>query len=79
VWPNPFKDKAFVQVEIPESGAVLLEVFDLSGRLTWSQEQVLGAGEQQLEIPAGAVSLGQMAFYRIRAGGGVATGKITRE
>jgi hypothetical protein len=79
VWPNPFKDKAFVQVEIPESGAVLLEVFELSGRLVWSQEQMLSAGDQQLEIPAEAVPAGRMALYRIRAGGGVAVGKLTRE
>ncbi len=79
VWPNPFKEKAFVQVEIPESGAVLFETFDLSGRLIWSKEQQLAAGLQQLEIPAEAVPAGQMALYRIRAGGGVAMGKLARD
>jgi hypothetical protein len=57
----------------------LLEVFDLNGRLTWSQEQTLPAGLQQLEIPAEAVAPGHLALYRIRAGSGVATGKAIRE
>lgn len=77
--PNPFTDRALVKIELPEAMPVLLEVFDLSGRLTWAQEQVLGTGQQQLEIPAEAVAPGSMALYRIRAGAGIATGKVVRE
>lgn len=76
--PNPFTDKTLIQLELPETMPVLLEVFDLGGRLTWSQEQILGAGQQQLEIPAEAVAPGSMALYRIRAGSGIATGKVVR-
>jgi hypothetical protein len=77
--PNPFTDKALVKIELPEAMPVLLEVFDLSGRLTWAQEQTLGSGQQQLEIPAEAVAPGSMGLYRIRAGAGTATGKVVRE
>lgn len=79
VTPNPFTDKAFIQVELTEATSVLLEVFDLAGRLRWSEEQTLPAGVQQLEIPGAAVDLGSMGFYRVRAGVGVATGKVSRE
>ncbi len=77
--PNPFTDQASIQLELPETMPVLLEVFDLNGRLQWSQEQTFGAGPQQLEIPAEAVAPGSMACYRIRAGSGIATGKVFRE
>ena len=76
--PNPFTDKALVNIELPEAMPVLLEVFDLGGRLTWQQEQVLGSGQQQLEIPAEAIAPGSMGLYRVRAGAGVATGKVVR-
>lgn len=77
--PNPFTDKALMKIELPEALPVLLEVFDLGGRLLWSQEQVLGSGAQQLEIPAEALPSGGMGLYRIRAGSGVATGKVFRQ
>jgi len=77
--PNPFTDKALVKIELPETMPVLLEVFDLSSRLTWVQEQTLGSGQQHLEIPAEAVAPGSMGLYRIRAGAGTATGKVVRE
>ncbi len=77
--PNPFTDKALVNIELPEAMPVLLEVFDLGGRLTWRQEQVLGSGQQQVEIPAEAVAPGSMGLYRVRAGTGVARGKVVRE
>lgn len=76
--PNPFTDKALVQIELTETTSVLLEVFGLDGRLRWSEEQRLPAGLQALEIPAEAVEQGGMALYRVRAGSGVATGKVAR-
>lgn len=77
--PNPFTDKALVQIELTETTSVLLEVFGLDGRLRWSEEQTLPAGLQELTIPAAAVSPGGMALYRVRAGAGVATGKLMRQ
>lgn len=77
--PNPFTDRALVKIELPDTLPTLLEVFGLDGRLLWSQEQVLGSGEQQLEIPAEALPPGSMGLYRIRAGAGVATGKVFRQ
>ncbi len=76
--PNPFTDKALVQIELTETTSVLLEVFGLDGRLRWSEEQRLPAGVQELEIPAAAVEPGSMGLYRVRAGSGVATGKVMR-
>lgn len=76
--PNPFTDKAFVEIELPEAMPVLLEVHDLSGQLRWQQEQMLGAGKHQVEIPGAAVERGSMGLYRLRAGAGVATGRVVR-
>ncbi len=79
VVPNPFKNNTLLHFDLLETHLVLVETFDLNGRLLWSQEQMLSAGKQQVEIPAEAVPVGQMALYRIRAGNGVATGKLRRE
>ena len=76
--PNPFTDKALVQIELAETTSVLLEVFGLDGRLRWSEERRLSAGVQELEIPAAALEPGSMGLYRVRAGSGVATGKVAR-
>lgn len=76
--PNPFTDKALVQIELMETTPVLLEVFGLDGRLRWSEEQRLPAGVQELEIPAEALEPGSIGLYRVRAGSGVATGKVAR-
>lgn len=76
--PNPFTDQAIIEVQLPESLSVLLEVFDAQGRLTHSAEQTLGSGRQQVRIPAEAVAPGSMGLYRIRAGAGVAVGKVVR-
>lgn len=76
--PNPFTDKALVQIELTETTPVLLEVFGLDGRLRWSEERRLSAGVQALEIPAAALEPGSIGLYRVRAGSGVATGKVAR-
>lgn len=77
--PNPFTDKALVQIELTETSPVLLEVFGLDGRLLWSAEQTLPAGWQTLEIPSDALAHGSTGLYRVRAGSGVATGKVMRQ
>jgi hypothetical protein len=77
--PNPFQHHTWVNLFLTQNSTVLIETFDLNGRLLWSREQALSVGEQTLEIPAAAVPAGQMAFYRIRAGGSVATGMVRRE
>lgn len=76
--PNPFTDKTLLKLELPQKEDVLLEVFDLNGRLTWSSEQTLGEGWQSLEIPADALPMGGMGMFRARAGGQVATGRLAR-
>ncbi len=76
--PNPFTDKTLLKLELPQKEDVLLEVFDLNGRLTWSSEQTLGEGWQSLEIPADALPMGGMGMFRARAGGQVATGRLVR-
>jgi len=77
--PNPFTDKALVQIELNETAPVLLEVFGLDGRLRWSEERTLPAGPQTLTIPAEALTPGSTGLYRVRAGAGVATGKVARQ
>ena len=76
VSPNPFIDKAQIELSLASRAPVLLEVFDLSGMLLYSSNTELQAGAQQLEIPGGSFPENSMLLYRISAGGQSYSGKL---
>lgn len=76
--PNPFSNECTVLVTLQQAEDVLCEVTDLTGRIVWSSNQFLGAGEQNITIPAEALPSGTMGFYRISTPSGMASGKIQR-
>ena len=49
--PNPSKADVRIFVESPSNGAVTLRLYDVVGRLVFSNEQTLGAGVNSLAIP----------------------------
>lgn len=76
--PNPFSQKTTLTIYLARPATVWLEVTDLAGRLTYSPSYELSQGEHQLEIPAGAVPAGGLAFYRLMIGPEIFAGKIIR-
>jgi photosystem II stability/assembly factor-like uncharacterized protein len=76
--PNPFSGRTRVEFEVPESGPVRLEVFDLEGRLVARLVDGLReAGRHEVEFGPGLVTaagdrIGDLAsgvyFYRLTAG-----------
>ena len=49
-FPNPFNGKTMLTLQIPQSGDVLLQIFDLSGRKIVEQNRALGAGGHAFRI-----------------------------
>ncbi len=63
--PNPFNTSTIINYEIPESGSVLLEVFNINGqRLKTLIKKTMDAGIHQVEFDAKDLTEG-LYFYRI--------------
>ncbi len=76
--PNPTASKTAIPIQLIQEEIVGIAVTDVSGKLLWQQELMLGAGLQILDIPATVLSKAGLYFWRIEAGGVVASGKIIR-
>lgn len=78
--PNPFRDQVALNFTLPTATDVKVEVYAADGRLvsTIADAQRMEAGRHSLvwRLPAGTPS--GMYFYKVRAGGQSATGKLTR-
>ncbi|MEO1022968.1 MAG: T9SS type A sorting domain-containing protein [Bacteroidota bacterium] len=76
-YPNPFNPTTTIEYGVPQSGAVTLEVFDVTGRkvatLVDRQQQ---AGSYSVRFDASRLSSG-MYFYRLEANGVTLTRKLT--
>lgn len=77
-WPNPFTDRIRLAVDIPVSGRLTAEVFDLQGRriaLLTDEERAAGQHELEwtaLDAPSGAY------WVRISTSSGTATHAVVR-
>jgi len=57
-FPNPFNDRFELDVKLPESSVVKVNLFDITGRSAYNFNLPLGAGAHRLTVPAGGVSAG---------------------
>jgi len=48
VFPNPFNENVAIFVNIPKSGDLKLEVFDISGKLVWSKSSKYSSGTTRI-------------------------------
>ncbi|MDG5766204.1 CotH kinase family protein [Balneolales bacterium ANBcel1] len=76
-YPNPFNPSTSIRYDLPESGEVRLEIFDLVGRrITTLVESHQQAGSHQVHWDASGLSSG-VYLYRLEAGNYVETRKMT--
>jgi len=69
VSPNPFSSNAIVSFELPNSGEVNIQVFDLSGRMIdQTRDCMLEAGNHTFDIDGSQWSTG-VYLIRVNAGG----------
>lgn len=76
--PNPFTNSTQITLTLEQSETVLLEVSDLSGRVTYRQSSELPAGKQVLTVPGASLQERGIGTYRVVVGNKVATGKLMR-
>jgi len=73
-YPNPFRERTQVSVDLPADATVSVEVYDLLGRRLIQQEARLTAGTaRSVQVDARDLASG-MYLYRIRAE--MATGEV---
>lgn len=77
--PNPTSAGAVIHAYLPWPENLRLEVYDLSGKLLWSDDQPLSQGEQAMRIPVWVLPTPGLYVWRVRAGEMVNTGKLVRK
>ncbi len=76
-YPNPFNPNTNISFQLPETGQVLLSVFDLNGReVSVLANQVFSAGTHQLMLKASDLSSGTY-IVRLQSGSMVITQTLT--
>lgn len=76
-FPNPFNPTTVISYNLPQSGAVTLEVFDMTGRqITVLKDGFQAAGTYNYEFDASNLSSG-VYMYRLQSAGSVLTRKMT--
>ena len=75
-YPNPFNPTTMITYDIPQSGLVTLEVFDITGRkLATLVDEELSAGSYRVSFDAYDLASG-LYLYRLTAGAHVQTNKM---
>ncbi len=78
--PNPFAQETVIGFELPESGAALISVFDLTGRLVFQRAGLFDKGYNELilncEDLLPAASGSGVMYYRLQMEDRVATRKM---
>ncbi|MEO6758494.1 MAG: T9SS type A sorting domain-containing protein [Saprospiraceae bacterium] len=77
--PNPTAGGVAIPLFLQKPEMVRLQILDLSGRVVYQSVIPVGAGEQQLEIPAGAFSQTGLYVWRVQAGAEVRVGKLLKQ
>jgi hypothetical protein len=76
-YPNPFNPSTVISYNLPQAGAVTLEVFDITGRqIAVLSEGFQPAGAYTFEFDASELSSG-VYMYRLQSSGAVLTRKMT--
>ena len=73
--PNPFTESTIINIELKQSGSVLFEVTDISGKIVFSNDLGnLNPGHHQLEFEGAEFNAG-IYFYSLSVG----SEKITKK
>jgi Zn-dependent metalloprotease len=58
LYPNPVRDLLQMEIELPASDEILIQLFDPLGRRIHSEQQLLGSGLQKIDLQLGNLSGG---------------------
>ena len=77
--PNPFSEETRFQLQLGNEQTAQLAIFDLTGKLMYTQAQELGSGEQWITVPADAFEQIGVYTYRMYVGDALFCGKLIRQ
>lgn len=63
VYPNPATDQAFVKFNTKHIGKALVQVYDVTGKLVYQQDQLLTPNENTIELNTQALNNGMYIVY----------------
>ncbi|MEO1263977.1 MAG: T9SS type A sorting domain-containing protein [Bacteroidota bacterium] len=79
VAPNPFSESTNLQFTLDQRAEVLLELYDLNGKVFYSNVEEFQKGRQNIEISDLPADQNGLIFYRLKANNKVIhTGKLVR-
>ena len=68
-WPNPSAASISFKLDLPEAASVSWQVYDLAGRVVWSETQVLGGGRHELRWDTARGTRPGLYLARVRVAG----------
>ncbi len=74
--PNPFRSSTVIGFDLPEAGAALLSIYDLSGRLIRQYEGDHSQGYQEVEVLREHLPASGVYYYKLQIKGQVASRKM---
>jgi hypothetical protein len=74
--PNPFGDQTIIGFQIPESGEVMLTIYDTNGRTLQQYQQYFTAGYNQFLVEAKDIPATGLLYYKLQTGQLIATKKM---
>lgn len=75
-YPNPFRDKAFLAVDMPETGWVRFSAWDARGALVHQEEWLLEAGRHERTVNAAELGGAGAYLFRLDSASGEASGRL---
>ncbi|MCB9296373.1 MAG: HYR domain-containing protein [Lewinellaceae bacterium] len=75
-FPNPFRDKAYLHLELPRAGNVRLSVWDAKGAVVHQAEWQLEAGRHQLAVEAARLGKPGAYIYKLESPLGETSGRL---
>ena len=75
-YPNPFRYKAYLRIEVPQTGNILFSTWDARGALVYQTEWYLEAGSHELAIDAANLGEAGIYLFRLESQCGEASGRL---
>jgi hypothetical protein len=74
--PNPFDGTTVIGFNLPAAGQASLTVFDLNGRLIYTNEAAFDQGYNEFKIHSNDLNVGGVLYYKLESAGFTATKKM---
>jgi len=74
--PNPFNDVTFIKFNIPESEKVVLEIYNLNGKMIYNESRAFEKGINDFKVSNSSFSAKGVYYYTIKVAGDAITKKM---